>query len=257
MVRAHGEGPEARRPEDGLAADRRRREARAVEGVPEAQGLVAARRDARDLERDLDRLGAAGGEQDPPRPAGHAGREALGQLHRGLAGEAPRGEGQLAQLALDGGDDPGRRVSEVVRGVAVQVEVAPPVGVDDPRPLGARDRRQAGGRERLAHEGPGVALEQRPGGVRDGRSLHSRRAALRLVSPSRWSGVLTRRDPRRPAAVADPELVERRAHRGERRRITASSMRRCSRPGTCRRRSACPGRSRSRARPAGVEGSKE
>ena len=53
--------------EERLAADARRAEARAVERVPEAQRLEAAGGDARELDRDLDRVAAAGREQHAAR----------------------------------------------------------------------------------------------------------------------------------------------------------------------------------------------
>ena len=62
-----------------LAADRGGAEARAVEGVPERQGLEAAGGGAGDLHRDFDRVGAAGGEQHLGGPGGERA-EALGQF---------------------------------------------------------------------------------------------------------------------------------------------------------------------------------
>ena len=133
--------------EQRFATDARCAETRAVEGVPEAQGLEAPGGGARQFDRDLHRIAAAGGEQDAPGLAGQAlelRRQSFGQFDCALTGKAPRRKREFVELGLDGCDDMRMRIADVVHVVAVEVHVAPAGHVFDIEAFGAADRRQAG-----------------------------------------------------------------------------------------------------------------
>jgi hypothetical protein len=107
-----------------------------VEGVPEGNRLEAPGRRARELDRDLDRVGAAGREEHAPGCVGQAPelrRQRLGELDRAFAREAPRRERERVELRLDRADDVRVRVADVVHVVAVEVHVPPTRRVLDPQ----------------------------------------------------------------------------------------------------------------------------
>ena len=149
-------------PEEPLSADADRVERRPVEGVPHREGLEAARRDARELQRDADRLRAARREQDLAVRDGGEGGKPLREAHRGLVRVAPGAERQGVEPVLHRLDDARMAVAHLVDRVAVEIEVPAPLDVDDPASLGAGERVEAGGRERLPKVGVGVAFEEAP-----------------------------------------------------------------------------------------------
>ncbi len=130
--------------EGGLAAHGGGPEARAVERVPEGQGLEASSRGAGKLEGDLDGVGAAGGEEHLSQAARREFGEGLRELHRRLAGEAAGGKAQIVELGLDRRLQSRMPVADVVDAVAVEIHVAAPGQVLDPYPFRLRDRGDAG-----------------------------------------------------------------------------------------------------------------
>jgi hypothetical protein len=177
----------------------------AMKRIPEAQCLEAARGGAGELERHLDRVAAAGGEQHLAGRAGErleARAERLGQFHRRLAGVAAWREAQLVELLLDRGDHVRMRIADVVHVVAVKIHVAPAGHVLDPDALGAADRVQARRRHRLVQERGAVAVEQGARGHVEVVRLPAR-AACRQVDVAfglgrdggRWGSHLFRRQP--------------------------------------------------------------
>jgi hypothetical protein len=149
--------------EQALAADAAGAEARAVEGVPEAQGLETTGGRAGQLDRHLDGIAAAGGEEHPAGRTGQrleAGRQGLGQFDGPLAGKTARCKAQRIELRLDRADHVRVGVAHVVHVVAVEVHVAAAGTVFDEHALGLADGRQAGRRQRLVQEHRAVARQQ-------------------------------------------------------------------------------------------------
>ncbi len=125
--------------ERGLAVDRQRPERQAVEGMLDADDPLPARRGAAQLERGLDRLGAAGGEERLADRRGRAPDELLGEERRDEGDAHLRRVRRLPLHRLDQPVAHARvRAADVEHAEAAQpVEVAVPVGVVEVRALGA------------------------------------------------------------------------------------------------------------------------
>ena len=146
-VRATGGQRLERRAQGGQAGDRQRPHRGAVVGEVARDDLVPRRRSARgviglrELPRRLDRLGAAGGEEDAVEVSGRQLSDARGELDRARMRVAPVGvEAELGGLTRGRLADLGATVADVD---AVQrreaVEIALAVLVVDVAALAARD----------------------------------------------------------------------------------------------------------------------
>ena len=152
-------------PAPGVAADRQRAQRVAVIALASGDEPAALRLADLDeilpgeLERGLDRLGAAGDEVDPVDALGRHLDQAIGQpLGRRAREEAGVGVGQLVGLRLDRRDHPRMAMAEAGnRSAAAGVQIAPAVLVDERDALAA-DRDRVGllrlAMEDVAHDVP-------------------------------------------------------------------------------------------------------
>ena len=149
--------------EDGFAADGDGVEGSAVEGVPHRHKLEPAGGDAGELEGHANGGGSTGGEQDAVEVAGGEFGQALGERDRGFAGVTSGAEAEGVELVLDGFEDPGVAVADLMDVVAVEIEETTPLDVLDPRAFGLADGVEAGGGQGLVEERVGVFGEDRTG----------------------------------------------------------------------------------------------
>ena len=156
--RADGAGSEGR-----LAADTGPAEAGAVEGIPERQGLETAAICARQLEGDLDGVRAGRREQHLGQRSRCDLAELGGESDGRFRGEAARRKSQIIELILQGRDQPGMAVADVMGGIAVKIHITPAGPVLDPDAFGLDDHIETGCRQGLMEEMPAIRLEQRPG----------------------------------------------------------------------------------------------
>ncbi len=147
-------------PEQGLPADPDRVEVGAVEGIPHRQRLVPARRVARELQRHADGGGPARREQHFGKVARCRLAEPFGQRDGGAVGVAARAEGQTVDLGLDGRDDARVAVAELVDAVAVEIEDAAPLDIDERGALGPLDDIETRRRQGLVQEVALVGVEK-------------------------------------------------------------------------------------------------
>ena len=144
---------------------------------------------ARHLERRLDRLGAAGAEEDLVEPRGRARDQAVGErLGRLVAEEAGMREGELAHLAADRLDDALMAVPETGHGgAAAGVDVALAVAIDDLDAVAANGYRIVlvePAIENMAHGGSyltGGIWEQPPDLLSPGRRDQGTRMSAKLA----------------------------------------------------------------------------
>ena len=152
--------------EDRFAADRDGVERRPVETVPQRQRLVAAGRDARELQRHADRERAAGREQNLAQRVGRERGEPRGEIDGGLVRVPAGREGQGVELALDRRHHVRMAVAHLMDVVAVEIHDAAAFDVGEPHALAGGERVEAGRGQRLMQEDLGVGVEQCPrGGV--------------------------------------------------------------------------------------------
>ncbi len=147
--------------EHGFAADRDGVERGAVEAVPQRQRLVAAGREARELQRHADRERAAGREEHLAERVGRQRGEPRREVDRGGIGEPPRRKGQGVQLRLDRRHDVRMAVAHLMHVVAVEIHHATAFDVGEPDALAGCHRVEARRRQRLVQEHVGVGVEHR------------------------------------------------------------------------------------------------
>src|SRR5439155_16315006 len=113
--------PDPVRAEDVLAADAAGAEAGAMERVPERDRLESSGGEPGELQRDLDRIRAAGGEQHLAELARRDRGKLACQGDRRLVGEAARREREIVELRLDGSDEARMPIADMVHAVAVKI----------------------------------------------------------------------------------------------------------------------------------------
>jgi hypothetical protein len=163
-----------------------------MERVPHRDRLVPSRRDARELQRHADRLGAPGREKHLVQVAGCRFDEAPRERDRVRVGEPARRERQRVERALDCLDDARMPVPDLMHAVAVEVQVAAAFHVGEPGARRASERVHARRRERLMQEVARVLVEQGARRRADVRRLPLP-AARREVDVAFGGGIVRRR----------------------------------------------------------------
>ena len=121
---------------------------------------MAAGGHARELQGDLDRVGSPGREQHLGWRPWPAREQLFGKCDGRLVGKPARRERQRLQLPLQGGQHFGMAMADVVDGIAVQIDDAPPVHVLEPYAFRRAERGYAWTRSFLVEEGSGVAFDE-------------------------------------------------------------------------------------------------
>ncbi len=129
---------------DGLAPDGDGVQRGAVEGVPHGNGLEAARRRARQLERHADGAGASRREEHLVQIAGRQLRQPLRQADSGEDGLAAGTKRQLRHLAGDRFDHSWMAETDLVDVVAVEIHQTPALSRFDEKALALVQHVQTG-----------------------------------------------------------------------------------------------------------------